>query len=232
MKSNVSPATSALLPPALAGMRPVALLLDFDGVVVDSVKVKVDAYLQIYHGEAADKLRAVAAHQRLHGGVTRSVMFRYFETEIFGRSVSDESIRALSAAYTQQVHAAVLGSPLIPGARALLERARGHAAVHVISGTPQEELDDIVVRRGLAPYFVSWRGAPTTKIAAFREIIENRAYAPERVLAIGDALTELEAATTLGIPFLGICSDEAMQFPPGVPVLPSLEGVSEALGFS
>jgi phosphoglycolate phosphatase-like HAD superfamily hydrolase len=104
--------------------------------------------------------------------------------------------------------------------------------MHVISGTPQEELQDVVEVRGLAPYFASLHGAPVTKLDAFREILGARGYAPDRTLAIGDAVTELQAATSLGIPFLGVTPlGEPPTFPSGVPIVPSLEGLAEALGF-
>ncbi len=224
---------SSLLPPDLAGSRPVALLLDFDGVIVDSVAIKIDAYLQIYADEPREKLDAILAHQRSHGGVTRRHKFRYFEAEVFGRAVTDAGIERLSAAYTRWVHEAVVACPYIAGARELLDEVRGVAAMHVISGTPHEELADIVVRRGLAPYFASIHGAPATKLEAFREIADSRGYPPSRVLAIGDAVTEFEAATELGMRFLGVVAPgEPSAFPPGVPVVTSLVGVGLALGFA
>ena len=223
---------NSLLPPKLAEMRPVALLLDFDGVIVDSVRIKIEAYLRIYAGEDPGKLQAIYEHQRSHGGLTRRVKFRHFETEVFGRSVTDEGIERLSAEYTRLVHEAVLACPFIPGAREFLDRARGRAAMHVISGTPHEELEDIVRRRGLAPYFASWHGAPATKLDAFRDILATFGYPAHRALAVGDATTELHAANALGVPFLGVgLHDGEAAFPEGVPVVPTLEGVGEALGF-
>ena len=44
------------------------LALDFDGVIVDSVKLKVDAYLTIYADESPEKLAAVLDYQRRHAG--------------------------------------------------------------------------------------------------------------------------------------------------------------------
>jgi beta-phosphoglucomutase-like phosphatase (HAD superfamily) len=225
--------TPPLLPPDLVGMRPAALLLDFDGVILDSVAIKIDAYLQIYADEDPEKLKAIFDHQRTHGGVTRRVKFRYFETEVFGRPTNDEAIETLSAAFTRLVHDAVLACPFIPGAREFLDCVHGNADMHIISGTPREELQDVVKRRGLAPYFASLHGAPATKLGAFREILVAGCYPPRRVLAIGDAVTELEAATSLGIPFLGVSQQaESATFPPNVPVVSSLAGVGEALGFA
>lgn len=146
MRSKLSPARPAILPPALAGPQPVALPLDFAGVTVDSAKIKADAYLQIYRKETPHKLLAIAERQRLHGGVKRRLMLRHFKTEIFGRSVSDEGIEALSATYTLLVHQAVLARPLIPSARELLAGPFGHAAWHSLFGYSQQAGRPVSVR--------------------------------------------------------------------------------------
>lgn len=233
MASTTPGPLAALRAAGLAGSRPAALLLDFDGVIVDSIAIKVDAYAQVYEGESAESLAAIREHQRTHGGVTRRIKFRHFERDVFGRSVTDERIEALSAAFTRIVHEAVVACPLIPGALDLLERAHGHARLHVVSGTPQEELDDIVARRGLARYFASVHGAPANKPDTFAALLAASGLDAARMLAVGDALTEYEAARDLGIPFLGVATPgEPDVFPAGVPVVATLDGVGAALGFA
>ena len=211
---------------------PDALLLDFDGVVLASVSIKVQAYLTIYEKEDPAKLAQVLAYQRLHGGVTRRLMFRHFETQLFGRAGDVEAVERLSAAYTRLVHDAVLTCPFVPGARRFLEIAYGRADLHVVSATPQEELVDIVRRRGLSVYFKGVHGAPATKPEVFGRILADNRYVPDRTLAVGDSTTEYFAAAALGIPFLGVV-------PPGtsnpfvrhVPTVPSLETLDALLGF-
>ena len=219
------------LPPKMRLSRPELLLLDFDGVIVDSVAIKVDAYLRVYAGEPPEKLQAVLDYQRSHAGETRRLKFRHFEAELFRRPVTDEAIEALSREYTRLTYDAVLGCALIPGAREFLEAVHRTASLHIVSGTPLEELTDIVRRRGLSRYFASLHGAPATKPEAFRNILAATAVSPDRTLAIGDGTTEYDAAAALGIPFLGIVPlAERSPFPTGVPVIASLEGLGRALG--
>jgi phosphoglycolate phosphatase-like HAD superfamily hydrolase len=230
---RVEARSAARLPAGMLGAQPQVLLLDFDGVIVDSVKLKVDAYLTIYAGESPDKLAAVLDYQRRHAGETRRVKFRHFEAALFGRSVTHESIEALSREYTRLVHDAVLQCALIPGAGEFLDAARGAATMHVVSGTPHEELADIVLRRGLAPYFASLHGAPATKPAVFRELAMAAGVPREQVLAIGDGTTEFDAAAAIGIPFLGVVPpEEPSPFPAHVPVVASLAGLATALGYA
>lgn len=219
--------------PVRLPQRPAALFLDFDGVIVQSVRLKIDAFLHIYAGEDPEKLAAVLAHQRAHGGVTRRLKFRHYERHVFGRDADDERIEHLSRRYTQLVHDAVLACPFVVGAREFLEQAHGRTNLHVISGTPIEELADIVRRRDLARFFTSLHGAPETKREAFARILAAHDYEPGEVLAIGDATTELEAARSTGVAFVGIVpGGESDPFPAEVPRLASLEGLAGRVGLA
>lgn len=213
--------------------RPLGLLLDFDGVVLESVDLKVQAFLTIYQNEDPAKLDDLLAYQEQHGGITRRTKFRYFEQHLFGRSGVDAAVERLSSAFTRLVHEAVLVCPFVPGAQKFLASAHRRSDLHVVSGTPQEELVDIVQRRGLSDYFQSVVGAPTLKTEAFDTILQRGAYSPDRALAVGDSTTEYLAAMELEIPFLGVVPRGAPNpFPEHVPVVSSLEGLDARLGFA
>jgi len=210
---------------------PVALLMDFDGVILDSMELKTQGFVKVYAGEPPSKLAEVLAYQRLHGGVTRRTKFAYFEKSIFGRTGDNETIERLAATYRGIIYDAVLATSFVPGAEEFLRRAQGKMELHVISGTPQEELREIIERRGLTSYFQKLVGAPTTKRDAFERILRENQFVAADTAAIGDATTEFEAAEDLGIPFIGVVPDGAPNpFPPGIPTINSLKGLPEVLG--
>jgi phosphoglycolate phosphatase-like HAD superfamily hydrolase len=105
--------------------------------------------------------------------------------------------------------------------------------MHVVSGTPHDELCDIVARRGLAKFFQSLQGAPAGKLEAFKTIVTSSSGDPAAVLAIGDARTEYLAAREVGSGFLGIVPEGAENpFPADVTVRPSLVAAHELLGIT
>jgi len=106
----------------------------------------------------------------------------------------------------------------------------GKVDMHLVSGTPYDELRSIVEKRGLARFFQSLHGAPASKLGAFREILASGSHNPAGVLAIGDAMTEYLAANELGIAFLGIVPEGADNlFPANVTIRPSLVAADELL---
>jgi phosphoglycolate phosphatase len=212
---------------------PAAILFDFDGVIVDSARLKTQAYAKIYAGEDPAKVAAAMRHQQLNGGITRRATLAHFERSFFGRAGDPDSVERLAVRYGQIVYDAVVACPFIAGAQTLLNRALGRVDMYLISGTPHEELLEIVRARNLGRYFKSMHGAPTGKPEAFKRILDKGRYKPEQTLAVGDSMTECEAAAGLGIPFLGIAAPDSERFfPDDIVTRPSLLDTDRLLGLT
>jgi phosphoglycolate phosphatase-like HAD superfamily hydrolase len=99
-------------------------------------------------------------------------------------------------------------------------------ALFVVSGTPEDELRRIAVRRGMMEYFVEVRGSPPGKEAIVRELIERHRLAPRRTLFIGNALADWRAARACGLDFLGrVALGHASPFPKDTRIVPDLEAL-------
>lgn len=211
--------------------RPRALLLDFDGVILQSVKIKDDAFAEVYRDESVHHVERVRAYQRQHGGISRRVKFDYFERQVFGRTPSESDLDELCTRFRQLALQSVLACPFVPGAREFLDATWHLTDLHVVSGSPHDELNYILERRNLGKYFKSVYGAPATKPEAFRDILTRFSYEPDRAIAIGDSVTEFHAARDCVVPFMGVIAPgQVNPFPSDVWVVPSLVGVNQMLG--
>lgn len=210
---------------------PKAVLLDFDGVIVDSVAIKARGFHYAYPEATPDQIAAIDTYQHAHGGVSRREKFRHFEKALFGREPTTETIELLSDRFRAAVLDKVMGCAYIAGAEDFLAATSDKTKLHLISGTPQDELRDIVRERGLEGHFREVIGAPTLKQAAFAQLLEADGHAPGETVAVGDSTTEYDAACALGIPFVAIVAEgETSPFPAGVPTLPDLKGLAALLG--
>ncbi|QJP69967.1 HAD family hydrolase [Burkholderia glumae] len=210
-----------------------AIAFDFDGVILDSARMKVDLFLECYedHGRPLTPAQraAMLAHLTHHGGVGRVAKFTHYERAIFGREPDPETVAALARRYSDLLMARIDGCPELPGARAFLERMQGRLSLHLISGTTDDDLRHITQRRDFARYFRTIVGAPVTKPAAFAEVLRLGGWQPVEVLAIGDSWTEFDAARGLGMPFAGIVAPgEPNPFPAPVPVYEDLAALDAA----
>lgn len=210
-----------------------AMFFDFDGVILDSVEIKVEAFRDMYAQYGRSVVEAVERYQRLHGGVGRARKFEHFESDLLGQPATPDRIEALCDEYSRRVEEKVTACPWIAGARQFLEAWSARLPMYVISGTPEEELLRIARRRGVRGHFRIMRGSPTTKDDAIREFLTDGPYAPDRTVMIGDSLTDLEAARATDTRFIGVVPAGARSmFPDDVPIVPNLTELAAAAGLS
>jgi phosphoglycolate phosphatase-like HAD superfamily hydrolase len=198
-----------------------ALILDFDGVVLQSVDVKTRAFIELYAEHGPGVVAKVLEHHLVHGGVSRFEKFRLYHSAFLGRELGAEEEAALGARFSALVEDAVVAAPWVPGAREFLESNHRRMALFVASGTPETELVRIVGRRGMAHYFAGVHGSPRTKGEIIATCIREGRFDHTRVLMVGDAITDYEGAQEAGTAFLGIARERGA-FPEAVPLLPDL----------
>ncbi|MDD1651469.1 MAG: HAD hydrolase-like protein [Methanomicrobiales archaeon] len=177
-----------------------AIVLDFDGVILESVGVKTEAFRTLF-SDVPEHVDEIVDHHRENTGVSRFDKFRYIYAHILNRDLSDREFDRLSARYHELVIGGVLASPYVTGAEAFLERFSRRAPLYVVSASPEGELTDIIMQRGMARYFRGIFGAPRRKVDCIRVIREQEHRDPPQVLFVGDALNDYRAAREAGVPF-------------------------------
>lgn len=201
-----------------------AIIFDFDGVVVESGEIKTQAFANLYRDYGETVMAEVAKYHVLNGGMSRYEKFRYFQETLLERPpLTPDEERQLDRRFSELVMEAVIASDAVPGAAELIRREAGRIPLFVASGTPEEELNMIVIRRGLASYFTAVRGSPTPKQKLIADILSVYGLSPERVLMIGDALIDYQSAQLNNVSFLGrVRPGDKSPFPAHVDVLPDL----------
>lgn len=202
-----------------------AVVFDFDGVLVESVSVKTQAFADLYSGYGAPVVEQVVAFHLANGGMSRFDKFRYFHNKLLGLPLSVDEERRLAVEFNVSVEAAVIASPWVAGAEEFLAKYHTSIPLFVASGTPEEELKRILQERHISHYFRAAFGSPATKEEILRGILKSGDYRPDKVLMIGDSLLDMEGAKEAGTCFLGRYSPQDNIFPPEVPVLPDMTGL-------
>lgn len=204
-----------------------AVIFDFDGVLVESMAIKSDCFRQLF-SDRAEVDRIVELHER-HGGVDRRTKIAMIYREILSEPLSQDELDRLAHRFEALVEERVASCAMVHGARELLDCLHGRLPMAVASGTPQHELERIAGRRGLSRYFVSLRGSPPGKTELVNEILGQGGWEPRRVLMIGDALADFEAARENDLQFIGRQTPSPnIVFPSGTPVVPDLVDLAKA----
>ena len=119
-----------------------------------------------------------------------------------------------------------MAAPWVDGAQKFLTRNKKKYTFAVISGTPEDEIREIILRRGMNHFFNSVRGSPKSKVILLGEMMDEYNLKPDEIVFVGDSETDWFAAKETGIPFLWR-SVSAEISPPHGYVGPSLSSLSE-----
>ncbi len=204
-----------------------AIIFDFDGVIVESGKIKTQAFAELYRPYGDDIVAQVVQFHTQNGGMSRYRKFRHFQEHFLHQPpLTEAEEKQLDIRFSELVVEAVIAADPVPGAIELIRQQSGKIPLFVASGTPEVELKVIVERRGLAPYFTAVRGAPALKKTIIAEILSAHDLAAESVLMIGDAMADYEGAQANRTAFLGrVFPGDPNPFPVDVEVVSDLRGL-------
>lgn len=215
----------------MSGKIPVeAIVFDFDGVLVESVDVKGEAFCALYAQADPSIQKKVLDYHLAYGGVSRFDKIRYFEEVLLDRTVSEAEIAVLADRFSTLVEARVVAAPWVVGAKDFLDKFHNKIPLFVASATPQAELDRIVHARNMETYFKALFGSPVKKSAHLDRLVQQQGFTPSRILMIGDTISDLKAANEAGTSFLGrVAPSQPFPFPEGTPSIADLKNLESRI---
>lgn len=176
-------------------------IFDCDGVILDSNKIKTNAFFKVAEPYGFSAAEALVDHHKKYGGHSRYRKFEYFLHDIVGVPVNQAELTKLLESYACEIRDGLLTCEINPGL-AVLRTATAQSRWMVVSGGDQKELQEIFYRRNLSPNFEGGIfGSPDTKeVILEREIRNSNIIQP--ALFLGDSRYDHEAASRVGIDFV------------------------------
>ena len=200
---------------------PQVLVFDFDGVLLESVDVKDEAFRELFPDTTAEQRQAVYDFHRATPGIHRRVKVGRILTEVLNRPADEATVDSALERFREIVWERLMNCPEVPGVRAFLE-AHDHLPKYVVSAAPHEELRELARARGFTRYFRDVLGSPPGKAELLGWILQQEGVAPSDTTMYGDKLADFRAAEDVGVHFVGRrTSCSAGEFPSGVSVIDS-----------
>ena len=182
------------------------IVFDCDGVVLDSNRIKTDAFRSavLPYGEAA--AAQLVAYHAANGGISRYVKFtRFLETIVpeYAPGREGPGLDILLETYAQRVRTGLMNCAVAEGLDAL-RAATPSARWLIVSGGDQAELREIFAARGLDGLFDGGIfGSPDNKDTILsRELSSESIQMP--ALFLGDSRYDYQAAARAGLDFVFI----------------------------
>ena len=183
-----------------------AIILDFDGVIVESNAIKHQAFAEIFRDFPGFYRKMMDFHMS-HNHMPRDEKFRYLYQHFLGEEDCESQVRSLVKRFGELTRTKIIESSFVCGAMDFIQYYSKKMPLYIASATPLDELVIIVQRRGLMKYFKEIFGAPLSKKEIFSRIRKKENATAKEVLFIGDSREDYEAAAEAGLCFIARPSD-------------------------
>jgi len=178
-----------------------AVIFDFDGVILESADIKTEAFRELFSAYP-EEVEKIVEYHLINAGISRYVKFRYFYENILGKSLSKEKEMELGKKFSEIILKKVLEAPFVKGALEFLTGSNCKYNFFIASGTPEEELHDILRERCILKHFKEAHGSPKTKPDVIRDILSRYGFENKEVVYIGDAESDRCAAKETDVFFI------------------------------
>lgn len=200
------------------------LIYDFDGVICDSVKIKTNAFIELYKNYSLKIQNQVKEYHILNSGISRFEKFRYYQTVLLNKNSNEKEIKNLARKFTLLVKKEVINAPYIDGVLEFL-KLNSSKKQFICTGTPEAEIIEIVRKKKIFNLFKQIYGSPKSKTEIINNILKKTNVKKNKCIFFGDAITDYNAALGCKIPFIGIRNSHTT-FPKGTLTIKNFKDLS------
>jgi phosphoglycolate phosphatase len=183
-------------------------MFDFDGTLVDSNDIKFNAFFKVTRHIPNSKKIIEKVLQKQIGD--RYAIFRYFAHAMYNEYEISVNAKTLSIDYTLLCEEEVSNAPHKEGFEESLKKLKlMNIKLFVSSATPQETLNNILIRRGVSQLFDGIFGTPDSKEFHIEKVKQLLSFSSSEILYIGDSEPDRLAAFNSNCHFIGIGLDSS-----------------------
>lgn len=179
------------------------IVLDFDGVILESVDVKTQAYRKLFSKYTTD-IEPVIEYHLKNNGLSRFIKFEHIWENFIQQKYDTKTEKLLAQEFSDIVVTEVISCPFVDGAIEFLKEFSKNVPLYVASAVPKAELEVIINAKSIGDYFAGIYGfPPVTKTQAMVEVMHKRCILPQEIIFIGDSIQDMKAAIEVGVYFIG-----------------------------
>jgi phosphoglycolate phosphatase-like HAD superfamily hydrolase len=179
------------------------VILDCDGVLLESEEAKTLAFEDAFAGFPAHR-DAMLAYHLANRSLPRRVKFEHCVFALMAEPGNRQLVEEMGRRFSECARRRVLACPEVPGARKFLAEFGPRIPLYVASVTPQDELRETLRARDMARFVVEAFGdPPCPKADAVRRVLAQEGLEPTEVLFVGDSPSDYRVASEAGLAFIG-----------------------------
>jgi len=189
-----------------------AIFFDFDGVIMDSMTLKLDAYcecLSQFEFARPDVDRIM----REYMGQSRHKIIVVLYEELHGGKIPQPVFDAALKRFNEMDDAAREKMQYLPGSLEFIQSVHEGRFTAVVTGTPEDFILKATAHHDLDQYFDIVRGSPDTKRQIVGELLAANDLSADESIFIGDGRTDQDAADHHNMRFVGMDNGDASFHP-------------------
>ena len=179
-----------------------AVIFDFDGVIVESAGIKTSAFRKLFEPDYPEKVDTIVDYHIRNMGISRFVKFRHIYENILKLPLTVIEEERLGRKFSGIVFEEIIEAPFVGGAREFILKNQEKYMMFVVSGTPDEELRDILKLRKISDLFKEIHGTPASKPQIINGILKRHSLREEEAVFVGDAESDMRASEETGVHFI------------------------------
>lgn len=179
------------------------MVFDCDGVLLDTMPAKIEAF-RAWIPEEYSTYADAFMERIMHGfGTSRQRHIEAFYREIVGVDPDPGFLGAEVDRFTEICEPLCAAAGWRSGSREFVERCAEEGVLrYVLSGTPQEPLEEMLRANGGQSLFDVILGSPPAKPESMEQILKQTEVPPPRAVFVGDANADRRAAEHVGVHFV------------------------------
>lgn len=181
-----------------------AIIFDFDGVILDDASVKEEAFKHIFP-EEHDNI-VIPILEKYARQSRRIIIQKCIEEIEIKHKLSFDYEHYLNK-YGNLTQETILNSSEIKGATKALEVLSGRYKLFVLTATPDEQIKEIIKKRGFNQFTEIIGSDRGCKSELARQLLKKYDLNSKEVIYVGDGSNDLACARELNFEFIGIINE-------------------------
>jgi len=183
-------------------MKVKSIIFDFDGVILESVNIKTEAFAELYENFGGEIVRKITEHHLANGGINRYDKIKFYHKEFLGIVLSVKQVEFLSLKFSKIVFNKIKNANFVPGAFEFISKYYNSYNLFISSATPESELKEILRLKRINKFFKKIYGYPPYKTDHIKNILNETGFENKEVIYVGDAKSDKIAASENNIKFI------------------------------
>jgi len=189
------------------------ILWDFDGVILDSMKIKGDGFVELFKEYDTKYIKEIEKYHYENGGVSRFEKIKYFYSHIIQEEIQEDKVLKLADQFAKIIENKLYDKKnLIGESVEFIKKNYKDYNFHIVSGAEHCELNSLCEFFEITKYFITIEGSPTKKSLLIKNILKQYNYRNEETILIGDAMTDYNASLENCIGFYGYNNIELSKY--------------------